>query len=84
MALWKEAYFSESEVIAWADAEILKGKSDPEDSLIELSLKGPGYCSKLPSYEFPASRELSFSERFAKMAWRLQGQFQGYEALHGT
>lgn len=65
MALWKEAYFSESEVIAWADAEILKGKSDPEDSLIELSLKGPGYCSKLPSYEFPASRELSFSERFA-------------------
>ena len=65
MALWKEAYFSEQEVIAWADSEILKSESDIEDSLIELSLKGPVYCSKLPSYEFPRSRELSFSERFA-------------------
>jgi len=65
MALWKEAYFSEQEVIAWADAEILKSESDIEDSLIELSLKGPVYCSKLPSYQFPASRKFSFSERFA-------------------
>jgi hypothetical protein len=65
MALWKEGYFSEKEVIAWADAQILKSENDPADSLIELSLKGPSYCAKLDSYVFPVARVFSFSERFA-------------------
>lgn len=65
MALWKEGYFSEKEVIAWADAQILKSENDPADSLIELSLKGPSYCTKLDSYVFPVARVFSFSERFA-------------------
>jgi hypothetical protein len=73
MGLWKEGYFSESEVVAWADNEILKNKGDLDDSLIELSLKGPMLCSKLPSYIFPGPRKFNFSERFSirleKLNW---------------
>ncbi len=65
MALWKEGYFSEKEVIAWADAQIIKCERDPAEPLIELSLKGPTQCEKLDSYIFPKTRKFSFSERFA-------------------
>ena len=65
MALWEEGYFSEKEVVAWADSQILKTENDLEDSMIELSLNGPGYCAKLASCVFPAARVFSFPERFA-------------------
>ncbi|RYG11833.1 MAG: hypothetical protein EOO07_19980 [Chitinophagaceae bacterium] len=65
MALWREGYFSEEEVIAWADAQILKSKGELSDSLMELSLKGPARCAKLDSYIFPSARKFSFTERFA-------------------
>lgn len=32
--------------------------------MITLSLKGPYFCSKLPSYEFPPAITFSFSECF--------------------
>ena len=65
MALWLEGYFSEEEVIAWADSKILQNENDSSDSLIELSLKGPRYCSKLASDKFPTPNNFDFSERFA-------------------
>ena len=65
MALWKEGYFSEKEVISWADAQILKNEGDLADPLIELALKGPTRCEKIDPYIFPRTRKFSFSERFA-------------------
>ncbi|MGV8835737.1 hypothetical protein [Cellvibrio sp.] len=65
MALWKEGYFTDAEVIAWADTQILKAEGGFDDSLIELSLKGPTYCENLDSYVFPKTRKFSFLERFA-------------------
>lgn len=65
MALWKEGYFSDEDVVAWADAKILKSEGDLAEPLIELSLKGPSHCENLESYVFPEMRKLSFSEKFA-------------------
>ena len=65
IALWKEGYLSEAEVIAWADAQILKSEQDLTDPLMELSLKGPARCEKLDSYLFPRARKFSFNERFS-------------------
>lgn len=65
IGLWSEGFFSESEVISWADKSILEIDDDIYDPLIELSLKGPAKCMKSPSYEFPSSKEFSFRERFA-------------------
>jgi hypothetical protein len=56
IALWKDGYFSDKEVIAWADTQILKSEDVLDDSLIELSLKGPAYCENLGSYVFPETR----------------------------
>ncbi len=36
MALWEEGYFSEKEVVAWADSQILKTENDLEDSMIDF------------------------------------------------
>jgi hypothetical protein len=65
IGLWSEGFFSESEVISWADKSILEMDDDIYDPLIELSLKGPARCIKKPSYEFPDAKEFSFRERFA-------------------
>lgn len=65
MALWKEGFFSEKEVVAWADAQILKNEGDLSDSLIELSLKGPTRCENLDPFIFPRIRNFSFTERFS-------------------
>jgi len=65
MALWKEGYFTDAEVIAWADTQILKSEDVLDDSLIELSLKGPAFCESLDPYIFPRTRKFSFLERFA-------------------
>lgn len=65
IGLWSEGFFSESEVISWADKNVLEMGDDICDPLIELSLKGPAKCVKKPSYEFPCAKEFSFRERFA-------------------
>jgi len=65
LGLWSEGFFSESDVISWADKSILEMDDDIYDPLIELSLKGPGKCVKKPSYEFPSAKVFSFRERFA-------------------
>ena len=65
IGLWLEGYFTEKEVIAWADKQILEIKDDIYDPLMELSLKGPSTCAKKPSYEFPSAIEFSFKERFS-------------------
>lgn len=65
IALWKEGYFSESEVVAWADAQILKSEQELSDPLMELSLKGPARYENLDSYLFPPARKFSFIEKFS-------------------
>ena len=67
IGIWKEGLLSDEEVVVWADEWILESEY-PEEEMIELSLKGPKACSKKPSYEFPSSRDFSFSERFALRA----------------
>lgn len=70
VGIWKEGLLSDEEVIVWADEWILESEC-PEEEMIELSLKGPGACSKKPSYEFPVARRFSFTERFALRAANL-------------
>jgi len=70
MGFWKEGILTEAEVIIWADQQILK-EDDPSEAMMDLSLKGPAFCSKRPSYEFPAARNFSFSEAFALRASKL-------------
>jgi hypothetical protein len=60
-----EGYFSESEVVAWADAQILKSEQELSDPLMELSLKGPAFYENLDSYLFPPARKFSFIEKFS-------------------
>ena len=64
MALYHRHMISEKEVIAWADEQLLN-ESEPFDYIVELSLKGPDFCSNLPEREFPPAREFSFIEEFA-------------------
>ncbi len=65
VALWCEGYFTDDEVVSWADKEILAQDDEVFDPLIELSLKGPSRYLKLPSYEVPQKMEFTFQERFA-------------------
>ncbi len=65
IGLWGEGYFTDGEVISWADKKITEIDGDIYDPLIELSLKGPKVCVKKPSYDFPETMEFSYQERFA-------------------
>jgi hypothetical protein len=53
LTLWQLGLLSVKEVIAWADAEMLKSAEPPQE-LIDLSLDGPEKCLKRPEFEFPA------------------------------
>lgn len=70
MGFWKEGFLTEEEVITWADQQILI-EDEPSEALMDLSLKGPEFCSKKPSYEFPSAKIFSFSESFALRASKL-------------
>ena len=71
MGLWAEGYFTDSEVISWADKQIIEIDGDIYDPLIELSLKGPKVCVKKASYDFPDRMEFSYQQRFAIRLMRL-------------
>ncbi|WKE66969.1 hypothetical protein PVT67_06960 [Gallaecimonas kandeliae] len=55
---------TEKEATDWADAQLLN-ESENFDHISTLSLKGPSYCLKLPSYEFPGPRKFTYIEEFA-------------------
>ncbi len=64
MALFQLNLINSDQVIEWADKQIIKD-SEPFDDILKLSTKGPKYCSRLVSTDFPAARELSYIEMFA-------------------
>ncbi|WCN08713.1 hypothetical protein [Marinomonas mediterranea] len=70
IALYQEDYLTDKEVIDWADDKILK-EEEPFDYLYMLSLKGPRHCLSLPSTDFPIAKQLTYSERFALRATKL-------------
>ncbi|RBO82655.1 hypothetical protein [Marinomonas aquiplantarum] len=70
MGLWKEGFLTNEDVIAWADQQILI-EDEPSEALMDLSVKGPEFCSKKPWYEFPSAKTFSFSESFALRASKL-------------
>ena len=70
IALYQEGYLTDKDVIDWADDKILK-EQEPFDYFYVLSLKGPRYCSSLPSTDFPSAKPLTYSERFALRATKL-------------
>ena len=71
MGLWAEEYFTDSEVISWADKQIMEIDGDIYDPLIELSLKGPRICVKKASYDFPDRMAFSYQQSFAIRLVRL-------------
>ena len=64
---------SSADIVAWADAEILKSKdsSDLPDWLLDLSQYGPDRCVLRPESEFLPRRFLGFAEMFACRVARL-------------
>ncbi len=64
MTLCNLGFMTDGEVIAWADDQLLQ-ETENFEHISLLSLKGPSYCLKLASYEFPRPREFSFIEEFA-------------------
>lgn len=70
MALYKLGLMTENEVNSWGDEQLLNG-TESFDYISLLSLYGPGYCCRLPSYDFPAARKFTFIEEFALRATNL-------------
>ncbi|MGF1868317.1 hypothetical protein L4D15_24250 [Enterovibrio norvegicus] len=70
ISLYQEGYLTDKEVVDWADDKILK-EQEPFEYFCMLSLKGPKYCSSLPATDFPSAKQLTFSERFALRATKL-------------
>lgn len=67
MAIWAEGLVPASEVVAWADREILGlevGMPSPV-WLSDLALEGPGVCSKRATCEFIEVPSLTFEENLA-------------------
>ena len=64
LALYRLGFLSKESVIEWADKQLLI-ESEPFDYISELSLKGPDRCLKMPEYDFPKARELSYKEEFS-------------------
>lgn len=65
LALWQRDALSTEATVAWADAQILRSASPPQE-LLDLSLDGPAACSRKPLAEFgirPAA--LSFAQEVA-------------------
>lgn len=69
MGLWQERYLSSKQVIEWAD--LLIAHIEYSDELFMLSTKGAEACAKLPAYDFPRARELTFKQSVALRAMRI-------------
>lgn len=64
LALYNLKLLSKEEVIEWADQQLMN-EAEPFDFIIELSLRGPDKCMKMPEYDFPRAREFSYIEEFS-------------------
>ena len=73
LAAWQAGFVSSADIVAWADAQILKtnDSSDLPAWLLDLSQDGPETSVMRPESEFLPRRFFGFAELFACRVARL-------------
>lgn len=65
LSLWQEGQYDDSDVVAWADHEILTCEEEVPDALVELSLHGAKNYLEMKKPDWPLPAKLTDIELFS-------------------